>query len=205
MWPRNQSVFFSSTYRDLMFERRAVIQALRDAGFSVVAMEDLTLDSVQPFRWSTQFAQKADIFILLYDRSSGSVSAPDIAPGLPAMPYTYWEAKYAQHATAVQLVYQLHRPFPDWQYLVQTESEVTAYQSTLRAGGDLIGLGARPLYLSHRKNRQIRSTVQLIETVVRDARSCWPRVACHRLAPNVSRTIEYSLLNAAKWWPTRRA
>lgn len=199
MWPRNQSIFVSSTYQDLKYERRAVIRLLMATGYKVLAMESGWIPAHEAFRWSIQSAQKADIFVLLFDRSSGSTSSPDILPGLPPMPFTHWEAKVAQHATAVQLVYHLNRPFPDWQRLVDDEVEAKDYLSTLRAGRETTGLGARPLYLQHRSTRQISSIQELLEVVGADLHRAWLRVACHRAAPTLSRKIEYMVLNLEKW------
>jgi hypothetical protein len=124
---RPPSVFISSTYRDLRFERLFVRKFLVRRGFDVITMEDQCRPEFDWERWSKNRSGQCDVLVQLLADRIGTSATPFI--GLASI--TKIERDHAR-ACGVDVIacYELHRPFPDAQrlYTLQEEQE---YKRTL--------------------------------------------------------------------------
>ena len=129
LWRDPPSVFLSSTFVDLKYERRFVISWLRARGFRVMAMEDVEGRGLYWREWSMNSARKCDIYIRLFDWRVGST------PLYMSFGSSFSQLEYdAAHGRAMlRLSYRVRRPFPDWQVLVPDPSEHEPYLATLNA------------------------------------------------------------------------
>jgi hypothetical protein len=127
-------VFLSSTFLDLEYERRFVINWLRARRFSVMAMEDVKGRGLYWREWSMNSARKCDIYLRLFDWRVGST------PLYMSFGTSFSQLEYdAADGRAAKVSYRLRRPFADWQVLVPDRSEHDAYLATLNVSESVGG------------------------------------------------------------------
>ncbi len=108
-------IFLSSTYLDLIDERRTVTALLRAAGFDVVRMEEGPELRGPPeiISWSKRQASRADICIFMLSYRRGSTDED------PNYRTTYSEHELTGAFFAFPICYFLNRPFYDERRLIQ--------------------------------------------------------------------------------------
>lgn len=159
-------IYLSSTYRDLVFERREIRLELEYHGFKVLMMEDHP-NVTNTFRWSVDTIREADIYILLFANSAGTVTSTKGIPGPKfEMPYVYWEAKWSRHYTVRQFFYQLHRPFPDENILISHPDERKEYKESLNFASSSNSFSPQPSYI--RGVEELLISIQLLK--------CWKQL-----------------------------
>ena len=57
------TIYLSSTFEDLKDYRKAVFEALRKSGYTVVAMEDYVATDVRPVDQCLEDVENADIYV----------------------------------------------------------------------------------------------------------------------------------------------
>lgn len=171
------TIFLSSTFLDLKFERRFVINWLRTRHFNVIAMEDME-DRILYWReWSINSARKCDIYLRLFDRRVGS------SPIYMSFGKSFSQLEYneARRSAALELSYRVHRPFPDWQLLVPAPKEHEAYLSTLNVSESAGGSDdARQVERVFRTGTDVCSVTQLEAFLERDVRLDRRMLSIHR-------------------------
>ena len=109
------SVFLSSTYLDLKFERRFVARWLTQRGFQVITMEDHCPPDFDWYRWSVNRARQCDVYLCIFTERVGTKG--------PFGSILNAEALQARTTSALWLSYQLERPFPDAELLLSSAEE----------------------------------------------------------------------------------
>lgn len=175
------TVFLSSTFKDLRFERRAVRRALCAEGYQVACMEDLRRPPEDPFRWSVDTVASSDIYVLLIGERGGGLAYGGI--GFEGMgTYTHWELKWSRHYTVRQFQYRLHRPFPDAERLEMDTEETGAYERTLALRDENYWF-AKYIWQVGRKIDDVYTAEELLQRVVADIKGSVWRVYLRRASP----------------------
>lgn len=143
---RSMKVFVSSTFLDLEYERRFVIDWLRAHGFAVTAMEDVADRRLYWREWSMNAARRCDVYLRLFDWRVGS-SPPYLSFGRS---FSQLEEDAARGRAALRLAYRVRRPFSDWPVLVPDASKRADYLSRLdvseaAGGSDEVRIAERSL------------------------------------------------------------
>lgn len=170
------TVFLSSTFLDLKYERRFVIKWLRARGFQVAAMEDLDGRHLYWQEWSQNRARQCDIYLNLYDRRVGTgATFMGFGGSISSI-----ERRFADPYAARLVSYELSRPFPDCELLVEP-SEREDYLATLdvsepSGGSDRI----RWVERSMRTGVEVSSVADLEAHLIADVRLTAAHLASHR-------------------------
>jgi hypothetical protein len=109
---RKIRVFVSSTFRDLEFERKFVIQKLISLGFYVISMEADCKKDFDWRQWSINQAHQCDLYIFLFAERVGT-QANYIAMNVWYQSTSELEKRVASSSSIRMLEYRLERPFPD--------------------------------------------------------------------------------------------
>jgi hypothetical protein len=126
--------FLSSTFRDLVFERRFVARKLNELGIGVVSMENDFKNEFDWRRWSTNQAGQCELFISFFDERVGTQG--NLLFGDHAFhSISRMEKDRARGAAIKLLEYKLQRPFPDQEALF-TAVEKDEYLKTLVVADD---------------------------------------------------------------------
>lgn len=122
-------VFLSSTFQDLVYERRFVARELRRMGLRVVAMEDDCPEHFDWTLWSMNQARRCDVYLGLFGDRVGSEGSHILRFYFKSI--THVEREFARYRGNLDLCYQLKRPFSDASRLWVSESERRHYEQTL--------------------------------------------------------------------------
>lgn len=177
--PRKTRAFVSSTFRDLKFERRFVMQKLEANGFEVVSME---VDCKKEFdwrRWSINQAGQCDLFIFLFADRIGTPGQEilDVFVDISEL-----EIRQARASALTLLEYQLKRPFCD-QGKLFLPSERDEYLETLTVQTDSRYFIERLIRRTFREGRgSLIDTVSELERRLEvDTRVSWVSRFLHKM------------------------
>lgn len=158
-------VFLSSTFRDLKFERRFIIDKLKEMGFVVISMEEHCKDSYNWFRWSLNQASKCDIYLKIFDKRVGSNGSPFFA-GRIFKSITKVEELESRDLTFLSLSYKMDRPFDDY-YIAIDSTEKNEYLSSLEIGDDF-DFDQKQFESDLREGKAIKSFIELERALKED-------------------------------------
>src|SRR5262249_34871634 len=132
---KRPTLFLSSTFRDLKFERRFVIAKLRKLGFDVVCMEEHCKPEFDWRRWSTNRAGQCEFYLKMFDKRIGS-QGNDLFVDHAFKSITALEDRHSRDFAIKSVAYQLRRPFPDRSLLFNRDEE-TECESTMESNDEI--------------------------------------------------------------------
>lgn len=175
-------VFLSSTFTDLKFERRFMLNKLKALGFTVVSMERDYREGFDWRRWSTNQAGQCDLYIRLFDKRIGN-KGNILFGGISFKSITELEMLHSRGFSLKQLIYHLHRPFPDYERLLAGQDK-EEYQQTIAAEDARRSFNDEMVAYIERSfldSVPIRSVAELESRLERDTRVSFMKFLFHRL------------------------
>lgn len=177
---RRPSVFLSSTYKDLVFERRFVHDKLEAMGFDVIWMEEESRPGFDWRRWSQNRAGQCDVYVRLFENRIGSQGNALFRRLFRDI--TGIEERHARDSAMKMVAYELKRPFPDEARLVRAGEGEAYLRSKLERDdvrdSDLAAQVEMQRYF--RKGTVVRSVAELERRLEHDLVVNPFRLALHR-------------------------
>jgi hypothetical protein len=132
----NATIFLSSTFDDLQFERLAVTTTLSYEGYTVITMEHEWTDAIgkekhqaqlNANKWIRSKIDKSEVVLVLLGGDFGSIDPATFQP------YTQFEINLSRQRRKRLLVYRLHRPFLDEAWFKSCYTPADLYSTTEKA------------------------------------------------------------------------